>query len=259
MTSCASRRPGDRVTEAPLLREALSRGWYHTIELAPGIATAGAVDLRPVAPRALPPPGALLGMRALDVGTFDGFWAFELERRGAGEVLATDLERFDQAEWPPLNRARLAARAAQSRPGERFELAHSLLRSRVRKVISSAYELSAERLGGAVDFAVVGDLLLHLRDPVRGLEAVRSALTPGTGRLLLLEEVSVPLTLLRPRAAWASFQARGSDYNWWQGNYRCLLDWLALAGFQAPHRRTVYKLRALGLQARWHVALEAYA
>jgi len=31
---------------------------------------------------------------------------------------------------------------------------------------------------------------------------------------MLLEEVNVPLSLLRPRTAWASFQARGTDARW---------------------------------------------
>jgi hypothetical protein len=54
--------------------------WYHSIELAPGLVTPGHIDLRPVARRVLP---ERMEGRALDVGTFDGFWAFELERRGA--------------------------------------------------------------------------------------------------------------------------------------------------------------------------------
>ena len=49
--------------------------WYHTIELAPGEVTPGLVDLRAVAPRVLP---ARIEGRALDVGTYDGFWAFEM-------------------------------------------------------------------------------------------------------------------------------------------------------------------------------------
>jgi SAM-dependent methyltransferase len=237
-----------------LLADALGRGWYHTIDVGGGRATPGTVDLRGVAPRIL--PASLAGRRALDIGTFDGFWAFELERRGATEVLAADLDRFDEAEWPPLTRARIAARVGDSGPGERFGLAHALLGSQVRRVVSAAYDLEPERLGGLVDDVVLGDLLLHLRDPVRGLEAVHGVLRPG-GRLFLLEEVSVALTLVRPRAAWASFQARGTDYNWWQGNLRCLLDWLALAGFTGVRRRFFYKLRATKDQARWHVALEA--
>jgi hypothetical protein len=65
------------------------------------------------------------------------------------------------------------------------------------------------------------------------------------------------MTLLRPRGAWASFQARATDYNWWQGNLRCLTDFLALAGFREIRRTAFYKLRAQGDQARWHVALSA--
>jgi SAM-dependent methyltransferase len=236
-----------------MLREALEQPWYHTIELEPGAITPGSVDLRSVAPRVL--PERLDGMRALDVGTFDGFWAFELERRGA-EVLAADLDRFDETEWPPLNRARLAREAQGRGPGERFELARALLGSRVRRVPASIYELSVERLGAAVDIALVGDLLIHLRDPVRGLERVHEVLAPG-GRLLLLEEVNVALTLLRPRTAWASLQARGTDYNWWRGNLRCLTDYLALAGFEQIRRLATYKLKAGGDQARWHMALSA--
>ena len=38
-------------------------------------------------------------MRALDVGTWDGFWAFEMERRGA-EVTALDLDDERDLDWP---------------------------------------------------------------------------------------------------------------------------------------------------------------
>src|SRR5689334_4047032 len=66
------------------------RDWWHVIEVAPGVVTPGWWDLRPAAER-MPWPASLDGMRCLDVGTMDGFWAFELERRGAGEVVAIDL------------------------------------------------------------------------------------------------------------------------------------------------------------------------
>jgi hypothetical protein len=55
--------------------------WWHTIEVAPGVVTPGGWDLRPTAER-LPWPPSLAGMRCLDIGTMDRFWAFELERRG---------------------------------------------------------------------------------------------------------------------------------------------------------------------------------
>src|SRR5438270_2000125 len=116
-------------------REAVAANpvWYHTIELAPGVVTPGRIDHRGVVDRVL--PADLSGKRALDVGTFDGFWAFELERRGA-EVTAIDVDRVDSAEWPPLSRARLE-REAQDwglQLGRGFALAAAAIGSRVRRI-----------------------------------------------------------------------------------------------------------------------------
>src|SRR2546423_3261813 len=74
------------------------RKWYHTLELAPGVLTPGWFDTRSIA-HSIPFPD-LTGKRCLDVGTFDGFWAFEMERRGAAEVIAIDLIDPTQADWP---------------------------------------------------------------------------------------------------------------------------------------------------------------
>src|SRR4051794_38772814 len=79
-------------------REVAERDWYHTQELAPGVETPGMFDLRPYVDRYGIPPD-LTGKRVLDVGTFEGFWAFELERRGA-EVTAIDVDRVQQLDWP---------------------------------------------------------------------------------------------------------------------------------------------------------------
>src|ERR1700683_4686378 len=49
--------------------------WYHTIELPGGVVTKGAHDHRDVVGR-VGLPADLAGRRALDVATFDGFWAF---------------------------------------------------------------------------------------------------------------------------------------------------------------------------------------
>jgi len=48
----------------------------------------------------VPWPTSLAGARCLDVGTHDGFWAFEMERRGADAVLAIDIADPDQVDWP---------------------------------------------------------------------------------------------------------------------------------------------------------------
>ena len=81
---------------AALADRVAARDWYHTLELAPGVVTPGWFDLRDM-PDKVGLPASLAAQRCLDVGTFDGFWAFAMERRGAAEVVAADVP--DPAEW----------------------------------------------------------------------------------------------------------------------------------------------------------------
>jgi SAM-dependent methyltransferase len=230
--------------------------WYHTIELAPGSTTAGHVDLRRVAPRLL--PKRLDGLRALDIGTYDGFWAFELETRGAAEVVATDLEQWDFAAWPPQTRARYASEFGGMRPSDRFYIAHRARRSRVRHIACSIYELEPGRLGGTFDYAVIGALLVHLRDPVAGLQAAREVIRAG-GRLLLVEPFDVTGTLLRPRTPTAKLRAHETPFDWWLGNIAYLRRVLLLAGFASVRLRRLFRLDAVPSMRIPYVALEACA
>src|SRR5947208_11898412 len=79
-------------------RVAAHEFWYHTIDVEPGVTTPGWFDLRHILDR-LPWPD-VQGKRCLDIGTFDGFFAFELERRGAAQVVAADIEERRLREWP---------------------------------------------------------------------------------------------------------------------------------------------------------------
>ena len=148
--------------------QGLHHSWYHTIELAPGVVTPGRVDWRRYVSRVL--PADMSGLRALDVGTFDGFWAFEMERRGA-DVVAIDVDSVGAVELPPPQRARLEDDAAASgfELGRGFRLASEALGSSVERVACDVYDLEPALIGGQVDVAFVGALLEHLRDPVRAL------------------------------------------------------------------------------------------
>src|SRR5919198_6637873 len=88
----------DEMSAATLGARVRSIEWYHTQELAPGVVTPGMFDLRPYV-RRYEVPDDLSGSRVLDVGTFEGFWAFEFERRGAS-VIALDVDRIQQLDWP---------------------------------------------------------------------------------------------------------------------------------------------------------------
>ena len=109
----------ERPSGAELRAGIEGREWYHSLELAPGVVTPGWFDLRPVADRVL--PASVAGLRCLDVGTFDGFWAFELERRGAAEVVAIDILDPRQWDWPAGSKQEaLAALAERKREGAGF-------------------------------------------------------------------------------------------------------------------------------------------
>ena len=243
--------------EADAARALIARNprWYHTIDVAPGVATPGLIDLRPLAPKVLPP--RLDGRRALDLGTFDGFWAFELERRGA-ETVAIDVGAAEEAEWPPHARVRLRAEAEAMglSLGLGFGLAAEALRSSARRVACDVYDLEPEVVGGPVDVVFCGALLLHLRDPVRALERVHATLAPG-GVLLCLEPFAVRQTLLAPVTPIARFEAHLTAFNWWVANVAALRAWIRAAGFASTKVRGFHRPAAReGLGVR-HVALSA--
>jgi tRNA (mo5U34)-methyltransferase len=209
------------------VNEALDREWYHTIEIAPGKLTPGWFDTRSVVAQ-IPFPESLDGKRCLDVGTFDGFWGFEMERRGAAEVLAIDLIDPNTWDWPAgSDDAVVDAIAARKRAGEGFEIARAALGSSVERRQLSVYDLDPDDVG-TFDFVYVGSLLLHLRDPVRALERVRSVCT---GSLLLVDAIDLGLTLLHPRRPVADLDGVGRPW-WWKLNLAGLRRVVEVAGFE---------------------------
>src|ERR1041384_7791790 len=86
--------------------------WYQKIELRPGIITPG-INHSSFVLGHLRLPADCSGLRARDLGARDGYFSFELERRGA-EVMAVDYTPPEAtgfrvaARRPPRPRARLA-------------------------------------------------------------------------------------------------------------------------------------------------------
>ncbi len=201
--------------------------WYHTIELRPGIVTAGWFDLRSVVD-ALPWPD-VSGKRCLDVGTYDGFLAFELERRGAAEVVATDVASHEDWDFPPAVRAGGVEllREIAGEKGRGFEIAARALGSKVRKVEINVYDLSREALG-TFDVVVCGSLLLHLRDPFRALEGIRSVCG---GTFMSSEQIDVPLTAFQRRTPLTNMSGIG-QVQWHVPNLAGHRGMIRAAGFR---------------------------
>jgi tRNA (mo5U34)-methyltransferase len=220
--------------------------WYHTQELAPGVVTPGLFDHRPYVDR-YGIPADLTGKRVLEVGTFEGFWAFELERRGA-EVTAIDVDRMQQLDWPPRLRP-----GEDGQRGEGFAIAKEAYGSNVERVGLSVYEATPERLGGPFDLVFIGSVLIHLRDPMLALERLARLCR---GELILCEEYSRLLGLLPLQLA--LFRAEAAWMVWWLPSARTWLSMVASAGFEEvrEHDRFLLRFRARRGGVR-HVVIHA--
>jgi tRNA (mo5U34)-methyltransferase len=200
--------------------------WYHTIDLPNGTTTPGYADTR-AALKYIEWPESLPGGRCLDVGTFDGFWAFEMERLGAGEVVALDLDDPAALDWSYDSRQAGPELARQRRMtgGSGFALAKAALGSRAERIALSVYELDPE-VHGHFGVVTCGALILHLQDPIRALEAMRGVCS---GELVLIESID-PLLDVIARGVPCARVAPDED-KWWRANSAGLARIVERAGF----------------------------
>lgn len=220
-----------------LRQRVAERQWYHTIELAPGFTTPGFFDHRDVAPQIL--PRLLNGRRCLDIATFDGFWATEMASRGADEVIAVDVPDPRSWDWPADSEAAVfEALAARKQDGDSFSLVTEALGHDIERIETSVYDLDPAELG-QFDFVYMGSLLLHLRDPVRALERVRSVCR---GELLVVENVDPVTSLIHPRRPVATFDGIGRPW-WWRLNATALVRMVRSAGFDIADKPTKVRFK----------------
>ena len=141
--------------------------WHSPIDLGHGVVTRGWSAQRRFARRLrlMQIPDDLTNKRVLDIGTWDGFFSFEFERRGA-KVLAIDI-------W---SEAALA----------NFLFARNKLDSKVEYKRLDVHDLDP-RLIGEFDIVFCAGLLYHTRYPLKALERIRSV----TKGLLILETTAM--------------------------------------------------------------------
>jgi tRNA (mo5U34)-methyltransferase len=210
---------------AALIARVASIGWYQTIDLGHGVLTPGEFNHIPhLAKYGL--PADLSGKRVLDIGTFDGFWAFQFEQRGAAEVMALDVETFGDIDFPPPIRATMDAQTLATPLGRGFAIAHEALASRVQRRTGSVYRLDPAEWG-RFDVSHIGNVLVHLRDPALALQRMR-AVTEGTA--IISEMVDDDLdgygdaTLMR-------YMGGQVNCNWWRYSTAALRRLALDAGF----------------------------
>jgi 2-polyprenyl-3-methyl-5-hydroxy-6-metoxy-1,4-benzoquinol methylase len=227
---------GQSMTEREI-RELMDRcKWYHTFEIRPGIWTPGSVRLDPraILNECFELPPSLAGQRILEIGTYDGPYAFEMESRGA-EVVAVDIQDPDHTG---------------------FNTTKKILGSKVEYIRGSVYELS-ERAPGPFDRVVFMGVYYHLKCPILALEQIHRVLKPGgtllfegesflhyaetlggrsiRNRLALawMAHTEIPLTLSYP----GRFK---ESSNWFIPNPASLRGWLEATGFEVDRLTTSF-------------------
>jgi tRNA (mo5U34)-methyltransferase len=210
--------------------------WYHTLDLGNGVVTPGMFDHRAIVHKYLMPE-SLAGMRCLDVGTMDGFWAFEMERRDAKEVIALDLEDPERLDWPASIRTGNEKRLDKTKE-YRFNLVKSCLGSNVQRVLRSVYEIDADL--GEFDLIFSGDLLVHLKDPVTAVEKMRSVCRGST--IICNPIAKLRFGSRRPIAVFDGID----EFQWWLLTAVGLERLIRAAGFARVEVGKAFELPATG-------------
>jgi 2-polyprenyl-3-methyl-5-hydroxy-6-metoxy-1,4-benzoquinol methylase len=239
--------------EMPSDQDEYVQGWYHTITFPDGEVTPGIYDHRDLLPH-YGLPDDLTGKRALDVATANGYFAFEMERRGA-EVTAVDVASSSEMDFPPQVLALLRTMPLRRR-GDRFREAHARLGSRVRYMDMSVYDLAEERIGN-FDLVHAGDILLHLERPLDALRRLRNVVDVD-GQLILSDTVD-PNLPSRQHIFFHTIYLGGWDtHTWWYPSIDTLGQMIIDTGFTTVELHLLYMLPTRGQsEGPWRAVFRA--
>jgi tRNA (mo5U34)-methyltransferase len=219
--------------------------WWHSIDLGHGVVTPGHKSTEALRAEldamALPD---LRGRSVLDVGGWDGFFAFEAERRGAARVAVVDHYMWSmdspgqQAYWRRCMAEGVAPRPyheteywhPDTLPGKRgFDLAREALGSAVEPIVADFMTCDLDALG-RWDVVLYLGVLYHMEEPLTALRRLAAV----TRELAVVETEAVVVPGQEQEALWRFFPAaelNGDISNWWAPNRTALLGALRAAGF----------------------------
>ena len=173
-----------------LLKRARELGWYHTLKLDDDFTTPGFFALDDQLQSFLIPE-SLAGLNCLEIGSGNGYWSFQMERRGAASVTATDIGDLADTDFsrthdqPPAR----PPRSPEGAFGEPLRIAATLFNSRIRYRITSVYDLNPAELG-QFDVVFCSSMLMHLFAPQLALQRLTDVCR---GALILSTQTDVHL------------------------------------------------------------------
>ncbi len=215
-----SQQESDTLSFQATLEKLKTLGWYHSLCLPSGQVIEGLQTLERLKLRIaqFEIPEDLTGKRVLDVGAWDGWFTFEMERRGAS-VVAIDLNK-----------------------GTNFPTARTLMNSQAEYHIMDVLDLSPDKFG-LFDIVLCFGVLYHLKHPLLALERLYSV---SSDRVLIESHVSESdHPQANPRMEfYESTELYGQFDNWVGPNINCLVAWCRATGFAATELNSVLGNRA---------------
>jgi tRNA (mo5U34)-methyltransferase len=219
--------------------------WWHSIDLGNGVTTPGGKSKEQLAHEieaiALPD---LHGKTVLDIGGWDGFFAFEAEKRGASKVAVLDHYMWaldipaQQRYWADCLAKGVAPDPyhetdlwhPDTLPGKAgFDTARELLDSDVEEIVADFATCDLHEVG-TWDVTLFLGVLYHMPDPLGALKR----LAQMTNDLAIIETEAVVVPGFEHEAMWRFFpkaELNGDVSNWWAPNIAALVGALEPAGF----------------------------
>lgn len=180
----------------------------------------------------------------LDIGGWDGFFAFEAERRGARRVAVLDHYMWSmdilgqQGYWASCVERGVQPELLEltefwhpdTMPGRRgFDTAREALASQVEPIPQDFMSCDLGEIG-EWDLVLYLGVLYHMQDPLRALRRVHTV----TGARAIIETEAVVVPAHEHEALWRFFPGAELNHdisNWWAPNMAGLTGALRSAGF----------------------------
>ena len=116
-------------------------------------------------------------------------------------------------------------------------MSETLGKGRARREEITVYDIDPHRLG-TFDFVFCASMLMHVRDPILGIQRMRDCCSPD-GRLI----VSISTTMSDAEEPIAKFVGEWNQCNWWQMSPRALDEILKCCDFDQIENRDSYTLK----------------
>ena len=222
--------------------------WFHRIELEPGLFTPGECPhTAALATSRFGMPEDLTGKTVLDIGSWDGLFSFEAEKRNALFVQAIDTVREKGGHWGGTDGFEFARKYLNSNVDYCNNSIHDFRNAMTEEEIEKDDQIGLmfDRtedhskdfdVRGGYDIVLFYGVLYHLTDPIAALKKVFNL----TKEFALIETAYCKSDSQDCLWEYAPFR-EGDETNYWYPTYWGLLKTLASVGFNKERMEVIWQ------------------